>query len=78
MSGIAPRWTGIWAAWASSRPAASKRAHEWSRRSLILGEWPVRSSAAPISSAMDSSRCRQTSTTMGSKDAKLRVLEFGS
>ena len=37
-SGSAPRWTGMWAAWAIMRPRASKRAEEQSRRSLMLEE----------------------------------------
>ena len=38
LSGIAPRCAGMCAAWATSRPEASKSAQEKSRRSLMLGE----------------------------------------
>ena len=38
LAGMAPRCTGMCAAWATIRPAPSKRAQEKSSRSLMLGE----------------------------------------
>ncbi len=69
--GMEPRCTGMWAAWASMFPAASNTAQEKSRRSLILGEYPVRMSVDPISSAMEAKRCRNTSRRMGFTSAGL-------
>ena len=38
VGGIAPRWTGMWAACATIRPCTSNSAAEWSRRSLMFAE----------------------------------------
>jgi hypothetical protein len=46
------------AACAASRPRASNTAQEWSRRSLMLGELALRSSATPISAAHAEKRPR--------------------
>ena len=56
----------MWAACASSSPAASNRAQEKSRRSLMLAENATRCSVIPISSAAASKRLRMSSSSMGS------------
>src|SRR5216684_6514221 len=63
---IEPRWTGTCSACATSCAAWSKIAQEASIRSLMLGENEVRFSTAPISSAIDSSALRNTSSVTGS------------
>src|SRR5512139_685385 len=65
-SGVEPRCTGMCAACATMSPALSKRAHEKSRRSLMLGENALRHSATPISSAMALRRWLNTSNVIGS------------
>src|SRR5688500_6764452 len=55
------------AACATRRPARSKRAQEWSLRSLMFGEYAVRSSVTPISSATEVNRCRKISSATGSR-----------
>ena len=37
-AGMAPKWTGTWAAWATICASGSNMAQEKSRRSFILGE----------------------------------------
>src|SRR6266567_3992746 len=63
---IEPRCTGTCSACATSWADASKIAQEASIRSLMLGENEVRFSTAPISSAIDSSALRNTSSVTGS------------
>ncbi len=58
LAGMAPRWTGMWAACATRAPPLSNTAQEKSSRSLMLGEWLVRRSVTPISSATPSKRWR--------------------
>ena len=65
-SGIAPRWTGICAAWARSWPCASKTAQEKSARSLMLGESEACRRVAPISSAMEATRESKIAMRAGS------------
>src|SRR3972149_8948000 len=62
---MAPRCTGMWAAWAIICPRLSNNAHEKSRRSLMLGEKLLRRSAAPISSATEANRCLKISSWIG-------------
>src|SRR3989304_5936074 len=62
---MAPRCTGMWAAWAIICPRPSNNAHEKSRRSLMLGEKLLRRSAAPISSATEANRCLKISSWIG-------------
>src|SRR4051795_315198 len=63
---IEPRCTGTCSAWATSCASASKIAQDASIRSLMFGENEVRFSTAPISSAIDSSALRRTSSVIGS------------
>src|SRR4051812_25712947 len=63
---IEPRCTGTCSACATSCASASKIAQEASIRSLMFGENEVRFSTAPISSAIDSSALRSTSSVIGS------------
>ena len=51
-SDMAPRWTGRWGALATREPSGPNRAHEKSRRSLMLTLMLVRCNVRPICSAM--------------------------
>src|SRR5262249_56016626 len=74
--GVEPRCTGMCAAWATSRPAPSKSAHEKSRRSLMFGERPVRPSTTPISSATPASRWCAISRSIAFINYELPHLEL--
>ncbi len=52
-AGMEPRWTGMCSAWASISPDGMNTAAEQSARSLMLGEYAVRRSTIPISSATE-------------------------
>src|SRR5688572_216212 len=70
-SGMAPRWTGMWAAWATIEPWASNSAADESRRSLMLGEYAPRTRAAPISSATPANPLARTDRVTGSSLARV-------
>jgi hypothetical protein len=53
-AGMDPRWTGMCSACATSSASGPKTAAEQSSRSLMFGEYAVRRSTAPISSATPS------------------------
>ena len=63
---IEPRCTGMWGALATRPPSVSNRAQEKSSRSLMLTEWAVRSSAAPMASATPMKRRLNNSRVTGS------------
>ena len=65
-AGMAPRWTGMFSAWASSSPVAVNTADEQSARSLMLGLDADRRSTADISSATPSRRAMRTCRAAGS------------
>ena len=65
-AGIEPRCTGMCSAWASISPEASNRAAEQSARSFMFGEYAVRCSTVPMSSAIELRRLRATSSVIGS------------
>src|SRR5713101_5773570 len=76
--GIAPRWTGMCSAWATSCPDALKRAQEKSLLSLMLGEKLDFRRTTPISSAIEMSEFLRISNDTGSRfsmaDARLLPL----
>src|SRR5690606_11248940 len=65
-----PRWMGICSAWAMTRPRASNRAVEQSRRSLMLGEKALRMRVWPMFSAIDSKALPMTSKVMESMGSR--------
>ena len=62
--GIEPKCTGMWAAWATSSPLASKMAQEKSLLSFMLGEKEERVRIIPISSAMELKSLLKTSISI--------------
>src|SRR5207249_814174 len=65
--GIAPRWTGMCSAWATSCPVAVKMAQEKSLLSLMLGEKPDLRRMTPISSAIEMREFLRISNDTGSR-----------
>ena len=68
-----PRWSGMeWDVRGlfDRRPRLSNRPTEQSFLSLMLVEKDERTSACPMSSVMDSRRCRNTSMSTGSRDGR--------
>ena len=70
-SDIAPRCTGRWGALATRDPSGPNRAHEKSRRSLMLTLTLVRCRTRPICSAMPMKRCENTASCTGSASARV-------
>src|SRR6267143_5504949 len=71
---MAPRWTGMCSAWATSCPDALKRAQEKSLLSLMLGEKLDLRRTTPISSAIEMREFLRISNDTGSSFAIAMVL----